>query len=521
MSWRRRLWGSRLCRWLSIILIRPRHPLLLPEIVGNVLANVRMRDLARCARVNRTWSTIALKRMYQGFLWDMQFRTPDIVSLNCLFVASRERFSRHMGNVKHLLIAAEVTVDNSKLLPMRDKEYAKSLFRAHNPRVKSLLIPFGIHARVKHEFMDVFLTPSIEYLAIDDEFCTEIVENIRALTIYRSGSNRSIQDICALIRRCNLEFFHIEDDRDPLPMSEEDATRLIECLKEQTNLKALVLVIPDLLSKFGEVLAHEIPWPGLKGLFIGNYGDRFCLRAESRTAKLDYGCCTLVTDTYRIPGILPAFQRLEKLTLGETTGEDPPSESYEQFFRRFPYLPSLKVISVYWKARLDLSCFQKVAVNCPQLTILNLEASKLGAFLDSLGDMPPFPQLQILKISEMDFTNPREWLRGIKLEELAVQWGRVFPKLRKCPAPTDRGYPLSDEQMQEALLADPNGPGHYPLDTDYLLTRVSTVLGYEDWISNDVEYVSQSQLETEILGWPIVASWVYDPWNYHGHSTYL
>jgi hypothetical protein len=55
------------------------NPLSLPEIVGIVVDNVYMvPDLLSCACVNGTWSVAALKKLYEGSLNDMQFRTPDM-----------------------------------------------------------------------------------------------------------------------------------------------------------------------------------------------------------------------------------------------------------------------------------------------------------------------------------------------------------------------------------------------------------------------------------------------------------
>lgn len=69
-----------------------RNPLLIPEIVGLVVNNIHIvPDLLNCACVNSTWNVAALRKLYKGSLNDMQFRTPDIGSLNCLFVASRKR----------------------------------------------------------------------------------------------------------------------------------------------------------------------------------------------------------------------------------------------------------------------------------------------------------------------------------------------------------------------------------------------------------------------------------------------
>jgi hypothetical protein len=46
-----------------------------------------------CGCVNSTWNVTALYRgkKIEGYVNDMQFRTPDIVSLNSFFVASRKR----------------------------------------------------------------------------------------------------------------------------------------------------------------------------------------------------------------------------------------------------------------------------------------------------------------------------------------------------------------------------------------------------------------------------------------------
>jgi hypothetical protein len=84
------------------------NPLLLPEIVASVIENVhQVPDLLNCACVKRMWNVAALKKLYRGSLHDMQFCTPDIGSLNCLFVASRERFARYMSFMKHLLLSTD------------------------------------------------------------------------------------------------------------------------------------------------------------------------------------------------------------------------------------------------------------------------------------------------------------------------------------------------------------------------------------------------------------------------------
>ncbi|EED16714.1 hypothetical protein TSTA_017880 [Talaromyces stipitatus ATCC 10500] len=66
------------------------NPLLVPKIIGLVLEKVELvSDLFSCACVNNTWNVAAPRELYKDSLNDMQFRTPDIGSLNCLLVASR------------------------------------------------------------------------------------------------------------------------------------------------------------------------------------------------------------------------------------------------------------------------------------------------------------------------------------------------------------------------------------------------------------------------------------------------
>lgn len=85
------------------------NPLWLPEIVGSVMENIQLvPDLLSCACVNSIWNVEALRKLYMGSLNNMQFRTPDIVSLNRLFVASQERFARNMGFVKNIFSCLQI-----------------------------------------------------------------------------------------------------------------------------------------------------------------------------------------------------------------------------------------------------------------------------------------------------------------------------------------------------------------------------------------------------------------------------
>lgn len=97
------------------------NPLVPLEIVRLVVDNVHVvPDLLNCACVNSTWSVAALKKLYKGSLNNFQFRTLNIMSLNCLFVASQERFRRNMTFVEHHLLSFEnPAVDEAALKNIR------------------------------------------------------------------------------------------------------------------------------------------------------------------------------------------------------------------------------------------------------------------------------------------------------------------------------------------------------------------------------------------------------------------
>lgn len=66
----------------------PRNPLQIPEIIALVLDHVCfVPDLLSCACVNSKWHGPAVARLYEGSLYDIQFRTL-IFPLSTAFILS-------------------------------------------------------------------------------------------------------------------------------------------------------------------------------------------------------------------------------------------------------------------------------------------------------------------------------------------------------------------------------------------------------------------------------------------------
>ncbi|KAE8320766.1 hypothetical protein BDV39DRAFT_211349 [Aspergillus sergii] len=233
-----------------------RNPLLIAEIVALVIENVDMApDLLNCACVNSMWTVPALNELYRGSLNDMQFRTPGIESLNCLFVASRQRFSRNMSFVKHLLLAAEHVPDANWGAPfgrpmcfdvcrsMRHGDDAERLLLPQPWRLKSLMIPFEM-ANHYWDCIPDFICQTVELLAITNSDCTRFMwphrhnlstsnfPNLKALTVYISESEPVLTGLRQLLEthKFQLEFLHVEEweDREPRDLARRDELLLRE-----------------------------------------------------------------------------------------------------------------------------------------------------------------------------------------------------------------------------------------------------------------------------------------------------
>lgn len=175
-----------LFRMASTPISKMRNPLLLPEIVESVMDHIDMvPDLLNCACVNGLWNIRALKRLYKGTLNDMKYRTPDVGSLNCLFVASRERFVQNTSFVKHLLLhpekplthGAESGIANiacgETCRALRHRRYAESLLRPEGSGggLLSLTIPFMIVNQNWTPIRNLLISPTLEFLAINLLYC--------------------------------------------------------------------------------------------------------------------------------------------------------------------------------------------------------------------------------------------------------------------------------------------------------------------------------------------------------------
>ena len=158
--------------------------LALSEIIHNVFENFSdTSDLLACACVNKLWNEEALRLLYRGSLADMQFRSPDIESLNCLLVASRQRFSFNMGFVKHLLLHPEMPSTDkmersarhfasfARFRALRRRQDIERMISSSRTCLTSLTIPFEIIDKDLYQVADLLQQKALRFLSIDVSYC--------------------------------------------------------------------------------------------------------------------------------------------------------------------------------------------------------------------------------------------------------------------------------------------------------------------------------------------------------------
>ncbi|KAM5447458.1 hypothetical protein MaudCBS49596_005969 [Microsporum audouinii] len=557
------------------------NPLLLPEIVGLVVENVPMvPDLLSCACVNSIWNVAALKRLYTGSLNDMQFCTPDIGSLNCLFVASRERFARNMSFVKHLLLSPEAPAIDGAAYPehrlacfekcraMRHRQYAELLLRPKGRGLKSLTIPFEIDGQDWSLISDLLLTPTVEFLAIDNYYCELLTvgssysrepiisadkfSNLKALTVYKSASYLEIDELCQLLQSCDLQFFHLEERCQTESLTSFNTVKLLSCLRQQQNLKALALILPHCDPPLESVSAeeHGIPWPRLKALYLGQ-GDQHWLgqfpnfkglqilslqKLTSGIPTVNQNAIKNIAKCQHLQAIDIVFHKpvdlgalldiargcplLQKLSVRPLKNGRTPELTENRFSSLLRALPRLEFLELDLKFQMDGAKLQDLSRHCPQLTVLGLSRACLYLSLAVMRKAHPLQQLKIMHFARIWFKDPRRLMKQDKIQSIATEWRRIFPKLQEKPCPADVYFRymqeeyLSEESEDDRASADAEMPLSEPgLDfddygTDWfnLRTKLWRALGYgKDLDINDkIQYMWQTNLEIETIGWPVV-----------------
>ncbi|KAE8553410.1 hypothetical protein EYB25_004792 [Talaromyces marneffei] len=521
----------------------------------------------------------------------MQFRTPDIGSLNCLLVASRVRFAQNMGLVKHLLLSPEVpAVDEAahpdsrlacleKCRAIRNRQYAELLLRPKGSGLASLTIPFQTIEQDWSHISDLLLRLHVEFLAIDIYYCQVMMANahsfhgptnptfskLKALIIYRSASHYESRMLFELIECCDLEFFHLEEQRVSECLSHSEALDLMLRLSRHQKLKTFALVLSQshpLLGSLSSALIREgiiNLWPRLKALFLGVVNqcglEKLSMFADLQILRLGrIQRAILTTEPNIIKSITQCRQLrvielvsleldngkfltdialgcpfLQKLSVGNLKLD---SESLDEslVLNLMVNLPLLEFLALGLKCQMDGAFLGNVAHHCPRLTVLNLHDSQLCLSIDLIAKLYPFQKLESMQFSRIYFENPQRLLQRDTMQSIVTEWRRVFPKLREMPCVADiyskimQGDNIDDleeDDVHGEIAAILPGLDFDDYDSDWfvLRTKLWKALGYgrDMDIHDKIEYMWQTNMEIEMIGWPVLSSGVFsDPAR---HST--
>ncbi|OKL62811.1 hypothetical protein UA08_01872 [Talaromyces atroroseus] len=476
------------------------------EIVGMIIENVDMvPDLLNCVCVNSTWNVIASRKLYRGCQNDMQFRTPDIEVLMCLYVASRERFTRNMNFVRHLLLSPEAPTIDVAAFPsirlagfekdgsVRYSKFAEHLIKSVGGRLESLTIPFDLMGQAWSTISDLLLSPTIEFLAIDGRYCETLLaspvyiqrlnlsagkfSNLKALTVYRSDCRQKIEKLCQFIDTCDLQFFQMEHKCTEDCLTEQASLDLLQCLGRQNNLKTLALIIPEKALAFGltDCLSSADKqrniWPELRSLEL-SFANRYLLE-QLPNFKEKLQVLTLHALDTEIPfsvgevAIKNISQcrnlRAIEIILPELINWDAllvmargcsllrkfsvwlsvreESLSDSVFRAIVRALPHLEALELNAVFQMDATSFQELAQICPQLIILDMPCTVVHLSAEDLTNFQPFQQLQSLTVQTIAFENAHRFKEQCTVQSLAEEWRKVFPKLRAIPCLGDMHLP--------------------------------------------------------------------------------
>ncbi|GAM38749.1 hypothetical protein TCE0_033f09734 [Talaromyces pinophilus] len=486
-------------------------------------------DLLNCACVNNLWNVRALKRLYKGSLNDMRYRTPNVGSLNCLFVASRERFVQNMGFVKHLLLHPEkpltrgaesgfaTLVCGESCRPLRYRRYAEALLRPEGGArsgggggggLVSLTIPFVIVNQDWMPISDLLISPSLEFLAINDYYCVRVIlgctntsgssinsellreklSHLKALTIYHCGGGSiSSHHLYEVVRCCDLQFFHFEDWK-RYPLLSPDISKLLTSLKTQRNLKALALrtnlsrreSIPGTIARaeeWGEA------WPDLKALYLTQV-DQLRLGEIVKFKELeilslnDSEAYQAHENLYSIAGVATCrnlrvldiwFRQFDDQEMLLKIARGCPllrrlsvQCSYQSWFLSdldstifhglLRTLPNLEYLDLTYNIKMTGAWILELAINCPNLTVLRLRQTRLFISLEQLRKAQSFQKLEIMNINRIFFQDPQSlMMEPHEFSILASEWRRVFPKIHAMPCSDDISGAKMEKTYQDNI----------------------------------------------------------------------
>ena len=373
-----------------------------------------------------------------------------------------------------------------------------------------------------------------------------------------------------------MEFFHLEEPQGYRTRCQSSIAELLPCLRQQKNLKALTLTVPYCDAPLGSASLtstreeHGSLWPRLKALSLRGW-DRRWLEQLPKFEKLQIltlrelapgspniswkvietiaKCRHLRTidvdsleliDVGALLDIAHGCPLLRKFSMGRLGLKLKRERAESLVLNLLRALPHLEFLALDLKFQMNGTMLQDVAHHCPGLVVLDLPQTQLSLSLMLMAKTRSLRKLESMRFAGIYFKNPRYMMQQDKIQSIVTEWRRIFPKLQGVPCPEDiysryytqgndwdtesqidRDQVDADEKMSlsEPELYFDDHASTYKTDWSILRTKLWGALGYDEIIHDKIQYIWQTNLEIETIGWPVVPLKAFSDPVLHSTST--
>lgn len=306
-----------------------------------------------------------------------------------------------------------------------------------------------------------------------------------ALTIYKTDFDQTVNELCALLKSCNLCFFQFEEPRGLNNPVQSSLGEVLPYLQHQKSLKTLALRTTFCDPSQASISLAQNPWPDLKVLHL-RQGHENWLGYLPSFEKLQIICLHHISPAHNGQAIrmiskcrhlqivdvtfealadaeallkiargCPLLRKFEVYDRSARMGGQKLSEP--QFLGLLRALPNVELLILGLRYRMNGAMLPDIAHYCPRLVSLNLPEARLFLSLLLMHQARPLSSLKTMCLRSVWFDQPRVLMQSDQMHDFVTEWRRVFPKLQTLPCTADiycLGLYTGDENMYGSLPED-------------------------------------------------------------------
>ena len=129
----------------------------------------------------------------------------------------------------------------------------------------------------------------------------------------------------------------------------------------------------------------------------------------------------------------------------------------DQFSRLLLALPRVELLSLDVPLTIGAWTLRDINDHCPRLIVLYLHHTRLHISMEALVELPPLTNIRELYLTSIWFEKPRRYSQLKNLLNVAIEWKRVFPHLRRAPCYSDHLGPdicFDDDPVEGSMDGD-------------------------------------------------------------------